>query len=98
MKEETVEVKTGSGADEKVSTVTLKVPGTLKEAEKMYGEEKLLKLANRMAKADKLNAERVALKGGEAKIKRKKVKELASKLLEDEDLMARIAEELGEEL
>lgn len=98
MEEVKREVKTGTGEAEKISVVTLNQPTTLKEATKEYGEEKLVKLANRMALTDRLNAERVALKGGEAKLKRKKIKDLASKLLEDPDLAERLAEEMDIEL
>lgn len=98
MEEVKREVKTGTGAEEKISTVTVNQPVNLKEALKEYGEEKLVILANRMSLTDRLNAERVALKGGEAKIKRKKVKDLAAKLIDDPDLMERLAEEMDIEL
>lgn len=82
----------------KESEIAITIPANLKEAVKVDGEEKVYKYYVRMLITDKTNAERVALKGGEARMKRKKLKDLASKLLDDPSLMRKVQEELGIEL
>jgi len=85
------------GVDREVE-IRVDIASNLKEAIKVEGEEKVYTKYVRCTVTDACNAERVALKGGEARMKRKKLKDLASKLLDDPSLMKRVQEELGIEL
>jgi len=91
-------VKATVEGEAKESTISVNIPANHKEMVKVLGEGTYYKLAVRMLVIDKTNAERVALKGGEARMKRKKLKDLASKLLDDPGLMKKVQEELGIEL
>jgi len=94
--EKTVKATVNGEAKEQACVVS--VPETLKEATDEYGKEKVLGYFVRMLVTDKTNAQRVIMKGGEAKEKRAKVKQLLEAILADDDLKARLAEETGIEL
>lgn len=84
----------------KESQLTLSMPENVQEAKKVWGIdqeglEKVFTLACRMYVLDKTNAERVALRGGEAKLARKEASDLAKQLLADPELLAKIKKQLG---
>jgi len=98
MLDEAKTVKATVNGEKKEVEITVTVPESLKEAVDEFGKEKVLKYFNRMLITDKTNAQRVIMKGGEAKEKRAKVKQLLEAILADDDLKARLAEETGIEL
>lgn len=81
--------------ESKESQVTLSMPEDIGEATKEWGKEATFKYACRMFTLDKTNAERVALRGGEAKLARKEANDLAKQLLADPDLLAKIKKQLS---
>ena len=95
MVEEVLTVKTTVEGEEKESALTVSVPESLSEASKEWGKEETFTLAARMFRLDKTNAERVALRGGEAKLARKEANDLAKQLLSNPELLAKIKAELG---
>ena len=88
-------VKAKVEGEDKETKVTVSLGASLAEAVKIEGEEKVYAKYVRMTVTDACNAERVALKGGEARLKRKKIKELAEKLLGNDSLMSKVQKELG---
>ena len=95
MIEETLTVKTTVEGESKESALTVSVPESLSEASKEWGKEETFKLAVRMFRLDKTNAERVALRGGEAKLARKEASDMAKQILADPELYAKIKAELS---
>lgn len=91
-------VKATVNGEAKEKAVTVSTPESIKEAIDKFGKEKVLGYFVRMLVTDKTNAERVIMKGGEAKEKRVKEKALLEAILADDDLRARVAEETGIEL
>jgi len=91
-------VKATVNGEAKEEELTVSAPEDHAEATKEWGKEAFYNLAVRMYVTDKTNALRVIMKGGEAKEKRAKVKQLLEAILADDDLKARLAEETGIEL
>ncbi|KKN52564.1 hypothetical protein LCGC14_0611160 [marine sediment metagenome] len=96
MKDKVVVVRTVTKEGEaKESQVTLSMPEDLTEASREWSKDSVFKLACRMFVLDKTNAERVALRGGEAKLARKEASDLAKQLLADPELLAKIKKQLS---
>lgn len=91
-------VKATVNGEAQEHTLTVEIPEDHPEAVEVYGEEEVYKGFVRMLVTDKTNAERVAMKGGEAKLKRKKVKDLIAKLMDDPDLLDKVQKKTGIEL
>jgi len=81
--------------ESKESQVTLSMPEDLAEASKEWSKVSVFKLACRMYVLDKTNAERVALRGGEAKLARKEANDLAKQLLANPEMLEKIKKQLG---
>jgi hypothetical protein len=95
VKKLTKTVKATVNGKVKEEEITISVPESEKEAVKEYGEEQVLAYVESCLVTDAMNSTRAALKGGEAREKRAKMKALFEALMEDEDLRARVAEETG---
>lgn len=89
-----IEINTTVEGEEKTKELELSVPENLAEATREWGKEETYSLALRMFKLDKSNAERVVLRGGEAKAKRSEASKLAKVLLADPELMERYKKEV----
>ena len=95
MVDKVVTVRTVVEGEAKESQVTLDVPENFGEMAREWEKADIYKLALRMYVLDKTNAERVALRGGEAKLARKEANDLAKQLLADPELLAKIKKQLG---
>lgn len=96
----TVPVRTTVDGEAKEKIIDVSLPESVKEAREEWGKdnegnEKLLVLACRMFTLDKTNAERVVLRGGEAKVARKEANDLAKQLLANPELLAKIKRQIG---
>lgn len=98
MRDEIKVVKATVNGEKKEVEFTIPIPEDYAEATKVWGKEGLYALGVRMFLTDKTNAQRVIMKGGEAKEKRAKMKTLLDAIMADDDLKARVSEETGIDL
>ena len=95
MKEVEKVVKATVNGEAQEHVIKVSIPEDLGEASDQLGEDGVYTRIVRTLITDACNAERVAMKGGEAKVRRKAIKDLVAKLLEDPDLLAKVERKTG---
>lgn len=91
MKDITKLVKATIEGKVKEDTIQISIPEHLTESIQKFGEDTVYKIFIRTLITDKCNIHRLAMKGGEAKLKRQKEKQLLEKMLTDPDLRTEVA-------